>query len=255
MGYALRKLENLEKMEIQLRKFPRKVRKLSMISMENQHLYNNLDNYDDYYKVLISKSNALREYLDRNKLENIEKVEPMTIRLVEKVENKYLDIKEAAKHLDCDPKTIRNRIKTGMPYEKSKNKIIISQENLEKWKDGKPENIEIPILEDLEPEVENIETVDNPEVEEYIPVITENFVTRDELNSYTVALKDFTEAIGQLRQEISTVRTAQEEMKKQKEEENLIARIEELDKKIAAVREKQQQPLWKKVIRKIWRLH
>ena len=260
MGQALRKLES----------FYRKVESGNKISgklhgnyMENSHIYNNLDNDDDY-KVLVNKSNALKMYLarnlDRNKIENIEEVENLTIRLVEKVENKYLSVEEAAKHLDCTTKTIRNRIKAGMPYETDKNKYMISIEILEKWRHGKPEEVEIPEIEAVEPEVENLENENMEKVEpvnnsgevEYIPSVVENFVTRDELNSYTIAVRDFTESINALRQDIGEVKSVQEEMKRQKEEENLLKRILEVEEKLTAWREesKQKKPLWKRLFGK-----
>ena len=131
MGQAMEKLESFY---VGNHRSARNGRKISINSIENSHIYNNLDNDDyDYKKVLITKSNAIKMYLDRNKIENIGEVENLTIRLVEKVENKYLSVEEAANYLDCTTKTIRNRIKAGMPYETDKNKYMISIENLEKW--------------------------------------------------------------------------------------------------------------------------
>jgi len=252
MGQALRKLES----------FYRKVEsgnkisgKLHGNSIENSHIYNNLDNDDYDYKVLVNKSNALKMYLarnlDRSKIENIEEVENLTIRLVEKVENKYLSVEEAAKHLDCTTKTIRNRIKAGMPHETDKNKYMISIENLEKWRHGKPDGVEIPSVEEVEElkqdTKQEVEIVENSNDAEYIPSVVENFVTRDELNSYTVAVRDFTEAINLLRSEISAVQLVQEEMKQKQEEENLMKRILEVEEKLTAWREesKQKKSWWK----------
>ena len=194
---------------------------------------------------LKAKSNALKKYLDRNienNLENIEEVENVTLKLVEKVENKYLSIEEASKYLNCNPRTIRNRInKDGMPYIMDGNKKLVSIENLNLWKNGKPENIENDFIEDGFIE----EPVDNLEVFEYIPSPTENFVTRDEINSYTLALKDFTEVINLIRQEVSEIKSVQEEIIRQKEEEKLSERIKELDLKIEEIKKK-KIPFYKK---------
>jgi len=232
MGQALRKLESFYRKIESGNKISGKVYR---DSMENSHIYNNLDNDDYDYKVLKAKSNALKKYLDRNRVEKLEEVKNLTIRLVEKVENEYLSVEEAAKHLDCTTKTIRNRIKAGMPYETDKNKYMISIENLEKWRHGKPEEVEIPEVEELE-ELEQdikqgVETVENLEASEYIPSVVENFVTRDELNSYTLAVKDFTEAINNMKQEnkielekaislqMDTFVSMFEELKKEKDRE------------------------------------
>ena len=236
VGQALRKLENYYGKVESRSGLSGKVYRDSMeywnFSIEKSHIYNNLDNDDyDYKRVLITKSNVIKMYLarnlDRNKIENIEEVENLTIRLVEKVENKYLSVEEAAKYLDCTTKTIRNRIKAGMPYETDKNKYMISIENLEKWRHGKPDGVEIPSIEEVEELKQDIETeveiVDNSNEVEYVPSVVENFVTRDELNSYTSAIKDFTIALSDIRQE------SRHELDKQREYfEKLLAQQQEL---------------------------
>ena len=227
MGQALRKLESFYLKVESRNEINRKVYRDSMVnsnySIEKSHIYNNLDNDDYYYKVLIAKSNALKKYLDRNRVEKLEEVENLTIRLVEKVENEYLSVEEAAKHLDCTTKTIRNRIKAGMPYETDKNKYMISIEILEKWRHGKPEEVEIPEIETVEPEVENLENenmekvepVNNSEPEILVTTLmsvrNNNFVTRDELNAYTVAINNFATALADIKQE------GRHELDKQKE--------------------------------------
>jgi len=269
MGQAMSKLESYYgNLENNLEKH----RKKHGNNIEKLHVYNNLDNDDDYYiRVLYAKSNALKKYLDRNienSLENEKEVETMTIRLVgkeENMENEYLSIEDAANYLNCTGKTIRNRInKDGMPYVLEKNKKMISIKNLEKWKNGKPEevkNMENSIVGNMENEnmedIKNLEPVDNFESEKisdleiiYEPEIIEpekKYVTQDELNSYTFALKDFTEAINSLRQEISDVKSVQEEMQRQKDEEKLSERIKELDEKFKTIQEKQNSPWYKKI--------
>ena len=217
MGQAMKKLENIYENHRN--------------SIEIPHVYNNQDNDDyDYLKIIKAKSNALKQYLTRN-IENIEKVNDMTLHLVEKVENKFLSIEEASKYLNCNPRTIRNRInKDGMPYVMDGNKKLVSIENLDLWKNGKPDSIE-----------NTIETVDNSNVEEYIPMPIENYVTKDELNSYTLALKDFTEAINLIREEVSEIKTAQIAI----QEEKLLERIKELNEKLEEIKQK-KIPFYKK---------
>ena len=237
MGQALRKLESFYEKVGSGNGFSEKIHRKFI---ENSHIYNNLDNDDYDYKVLIAKSNALKMYLarnlDRNKIENTEEVGKVTIRLVGKAENEYLSVEEAAKYLDCTTKTIRNRInKDGMPYLWDRNKKMISIENLEKWRHGKPDGVKIPLVEEVE-ELEQdikqeVKIVENSEVSEYIPSVVENFVTRDELNSYTMAIKDFTETINNMKQEnklelekaislqMDTFISMFEELKKEKDRE------------------------------------
>ena len=237
MGQALRKLESFYEKAGSGNGFSEKIHRKFI---ENSHIYNNLDNDDYDYKVLIAKSNALKMYLarnlDRNKIENTEEVGKVTIRLVGKAENEYLSVEEAAKYLDCTTKTIRNRInKDGMPYLWDRNKKMISIENLEKWRHGKPDGVKIPLVEEVE-ELEQdikqeVKIVENSEVSEYIPSVVENFVTRDELNSYTMAIKDFTETINNMKQEnklelekaislqMDTFISMFEELKKEKDRE------------------------------------
>ena len=207
MGQALAKLESFYEKVGSGNGFSEKLHRKFI---ENSHIYNNLDNDDYDYRVLIAKSNAIKMYLarnlDRNKIENTEEVGKVTIRLVGKAENEYLSVEEAAKYLDCTTKTIRNRInKDGMPYLWDRNKKMISIENLEKWRHGKPDGVEIPLeveVEELERGIETeVGTVDNSNDVEYIPSVVENFVTREELNSYTIAVKDFTDAINDMKQE------------------------------------------------------
>jgi len=218
MGQAMKKLENIYENHRN--------------SIEIPHVYNNQDNDDyDYLKIIKAKSNALKLYLTRNNIENIEEVNDVTLHLVEKVENKFLSIEEASKYLNCNPRTIRNRInKDGMPYVMDGNKKLVSIENLDLWKNGKPDSIE-----------NTIETVDNSNVEEYIPMPIENYVTKDELNSYTLALKDFTEAINLIREEVSEIKTAQIAI----QEEKLLERIKELNEKLEEIKQK-KIPFYKK---------
>ena len=229
MGQALAKLESFYENVGSRNGFSEKLHRKFI---ENSHIYNNLDNDDYDYKVLINKSNAIKMYLarnlDRNKIENTEEVGKVTIRLVGKAENEYLSVEEAAKYLDCTTKTIRNRInKDGMPYLWDRNKKMISIENLEKWQHGKPDGVEIPSIEEveeLEQDIEiEVETVDNSNEVEYIPSVVENFVTRDELNAYTSAIKDFTIALSDIKQE------SRHELDKQREYfEKLLAQQQEL---------------------------
>jgi len=258
MGQAMRKLES----------FYRKVEsgnkisgKLHGNSIENSHIYNNLDNDDyDYKRVLITKSNAIKMYLDRNKIENIEEVENLTIRLVEKVENKYLSVEEAANYLDCTTKTIRNRIKAGMPYETDKNKYMISIENLEKWRHGKPDGVEIPLveeIEELEQDIETeVETVDNSNDAEYIPSVVENFVTREELNAYTSAINNFTTTLAEIKHQQELERQenkividtlANENAQLVKKVEHLISRVSRVDEFIEHWRSEKKLSWWRKL--------
>ena len=229
MGQALRKLESFYEKVGSGNGFSEKIHRKFI---ENSHIYNNLDNDDYDYKVLIAKSNALKMYLarnlDRNKIENTEEVGKVTIRLVGKAENEYLSVEEAAKYLDCTTKTIRNRInKDGMPYLWDRNKKMISIENLEKWRHGKPDGVKIPLVEEVE-ELEQdikqeVETVENSEVSEYIPSVVENFVTQDQLNAYTAAINNFTIALADIKQK------SRHELDKQREYfEIMLAQQQEL---------------------------
>jgi len=262
MGQAVMELESFYKKVGSGNGFSEKLHRKFI---ENSHIYNNLDNDDYDYKVLINKSNALKMYLarnlDRNKIENIEEVGNLTIRLVGKAENEYLSIEEAAKYLDCTTKTIRNRInKDGMPYLWDKNKKMISIENLEKWRHGKPDGVEVPSdgeVEELEQDIETeVGTVDNSNDAEYIPSVVENFVTRDELNAYTAAIKDFTTALADIkhqqeleRQENKTAinTLTNENAQLVKKVEHLISRVSRVDEFIEHWRSEKKLPWWRKL--------
>jgi len=222
MGQALAKLESYYRnQEIKHRKQP----KIHLNYIENNHTYNNND-YDFY--VLVNKSDAIKEYLNRN----IEKkVESMAN------QEKLLTIPEAAEYCGLrSDKTIRNWIKQGMPFVevpgKTYPKKLVSILNLENWRSGKietkTENMSFSNSEKHEP-------VDNSEPEILVTTSmslpNNNFVTRDELNSYTLAVKDFTEAINDMKQEnklalelaiskqLDTFISMFEELKKEKDRE------------------------------------
>ena len=215
MGQAVRKLESYYRnSEIKHRKQPR----IHLNYIENNHVYNNNNDYDLY--VLINKSNAIKEYLNRN----IEKkVESM------KNQEKLLTIPEAAEYCGLrSDKTIRNWIKQGMPFVevpgKTYPKKLVSISNLENWRNGKVETkTESMNFSNLE----NHEPMNNSEPEILVPTSmslpNNNFVTQDQLNAYTTAINNFATTLADIKQE------GRHELDKQREYfESMLAQQQEL---------------------------
>jgi len=164
MGQALRNLElYYQKTEVKHRKQHR----IHLNYIENNHTYNNNDDYDLY--VLINKSNALKYYLNRNMEKKVENMEPN--------QDKLLTIPEAAEYCGLrSDKTIRNWIKAGMPFVevpgKTYPKKLVSILNLDNWRSGK---IETKIENKNFANLENTEPVDNLIDKEILTVEPEKY--------------------------------------------------------------------------------
>ena len=233
MGQALRKISEKE---FTTRKYLENTIRKKQIS-----IINNYNNNDDYINIIKRKSNALKEYL--SKKEKVEKPMENSDR------KKYIGIEEAANYTGKTTKTIRNWIGRGMPNEFVNGKYFVDIETLDNWKEKKPRKIKFT---QESTDGKNNEPVDNSnteniEPEKYSPGPPNNFVTREELNSYTLTIKDFTEALNGLRQDNQELRDRLEQMELRQKEIDIENRTSRIEKYISEMRGRQKLSWWRKL--------
>jgi len=128
----------------------------------------------------------------------------------------------------------------------------ISYDSVIEVKNSLEKKFRAPIPEEV-PEVQEVPNLEGSEVEsievsEYIPSVVENFVTRDELNNYTLVIKDFTEALNHIRAENQELKTENAQL--HKKVEHLISHVSRVDEFIESWRQKKKLPWWRKLFSK-----
>ena len=262
MGRAVRKdSENYNKYESYLRI----VRSETAISAKNnyENNYNNLNNNNNNDDYIDLKKNKIKSYLDdlRSRSAKTAKPEGVTMKTAK---DRYT-IQEAAELLGVSVRTLELREKEGrivIIREKNKRRFITSEVIQAALNGEVYEKHESEISENENNEV--CDPVDNSdteiiEPEKYSPGPQNNFVTREELNSYTSAINNFTNTLADIKcqQELERQenRVIIDELRNEnaqlvKKVEHLVGRVSRVDEFIEMWRQEHEQnnrPWWRKL--------
>ena len=231
---------------------------------------NNLNNNDYDIENIKSKIENLREYLNYSYDRNYEEEGMNGNEGVQTMNNNKYTVKEVSEILGVSVRTIEKYISSGkLAIEWGKGKTgkirLITSEALQVMKENEVVKHDV--------NRENCEPVDRSvirengiteiiEPEKYLPEPKNNFVTREELNSYTLAIKDFTNTLADIKHQQELERQENkivvDELRNEnaqlvKKVEHLIGRVSRVDEFIELWRQEQRDrqklPWWRKLFK------